>query len=343
MKTIDIHTQTQDCRIIIVDSFPDLELYVKSKRTVIITDNNVSRFYRHFFPAWDIIETGSGETVKTLDTVEFIYNKLLDLEIDRSCFILGIGGGIVCDITGFAASTYMRGIPFGFVSSTLLSQVDASIGGKNGVNFRGFKNMIGVFNQPSFVICNTRMLETLPRDEFINGFGEIVKYAAIGDRNLFSFLEENYENALALDKNVLERCIYDCLIIKSSIVEKDEKESNERRKLNFGHTIGHALESITGLKHGEAVSIGMVFAANLSVRRNLLTIDEAKRLIRLLSLLGLPTHVETDKEKIKDAVRKDKKREGKNIRFVLLKSIGEAIIQEITLEELEEVIDNDMR
>jgi len=344
MITIDIKTPNSSSRIAINESISNLPLYISSKRTVIITDSNVGKLYRSYFPSPDVIEIGTGESIKTLQTVETIYNKLVELGIDRSCFIVGFGGGIVCDITGFVASTYLRGLSFGFVSTTLLSQVDASIGGKNGVNFQGYKNLIGVFNQPAFVICDPSTLHTLPERELLGGFGEIVKHAAIGNTDMFEFLEKNIDHALALDKNIIEHLVYDSLIIKSGIVEKDEKETGERRKLNFGHTIGHAIEKNGHFLHGEAISIGMVFAAYLSVRRNLLSKEEAFRIYRLLYRLGLPVEIDLniDKDKIKDALGKDKKREGGYIHFVLLESIGKARVVEISIDELREVIDDDM-
>jgi len=340
MKIIEIQGQSGISKIIINESLENLNQYVPANRVVIITDYNVSLYYRSHFPGWDVVEIGTGEKIKTLDTVQYIYKKLVAREIDRSCFIVGIGGGIVCDIAGFVASTYMRGLPFGFVSTTLLSQVDASVGGKNGVNFQGYKNMIGVFNQPSFVICDPAMLKTLPKKELLCGFAEIVKHAVIGDRAHFDFLEKYYKEALEMDEEVLARLIYDSIIVKSSIVQRDEKEKGERRKLNFGHTYGHALEKSIGIPHGEAVSIGIVFAANLSVRRNLLPLEEAVKIRRLLERLHLPTKTTANKEKIWDAIKKDKKKQGQGIHFVLLKTIGEAVIEEISLEELEEVIES---
>jgi 3-dehydroquinate synthase len=340
MKTIEIHGQTGDSRILVGESLRNLEQYVIDRRAVIITDTEVSRYYRPAFPGWDVIEIGTGEKIKTLETIQEIYRQLVDLEIDRSCFIAGIGGGIVCDIAGFAASTYMRGLPFGFVSSSLLSQVDASVGGKNGVNFHGYKNMIGVFNQPGFVICDLAMLETLPRRELICGFAEVVKHAAIGSSALFDFLRTSGGDALALDRGVMERAVYDSITIKAAVVQQDEREKGERRKLNFGHTLAHALEKTAGIPHGEAVSIGMVFAANLSVRRGLLSNGEAGELRRLLTRLHLPVEIPIDKKNVCDAVKKDKKRQGQGIHFVLLKSIGQAVVEELTIEEVEAAIDD---
>ena len=181
----------------------NLPRYLPATRTVVITDRTVQDLYQKGFPSCETITIGTGEPIKTLDTVRSIYDKLLEIETDRSTFIAGIGGGIVCDITGFAASTYLRGLRFGFVSTTLLSQVDASVGGKNGVNFKGYKNIVGVFSQPRFVICDFEMLKTLPKKEILSGFGEIVKHAVIGDKNLFSYLEKNHKTAIELDMDVV--------------------------------------------------------------------------------------------------------------------------------------------
>ncbi|MDQ1354418.1 MAG: 3-dehydroquinate synthase, partial [Acidobacteriota bacterium] len=287
MKTIEIYGQTGLSKIAVGEALENLEKYTSGAKKVIITDENLNRLYHNRFPPWDIIEIGTGEKIKTLETLEYIYKKLVELEIDRSCFIVGIGGGIVCDVTGFAASTFMRGLPFGFVSTSLLSQVDASVGGKNGVNFYGYKNMIGMFNQPNFVICDPEMLKTLPQKELISGFAEVVKHAAIGSEELFTFLEINFQKALDLDGEILEKLIYDSVTIKADVVREDEKEKGKRRILNFGHTLGHALEKTTGLPHGEAVSLGMVFAAELSLKKNKLPIDEVERIRGLLWKIGL--------------------------------------------------------
>jgi len=338
MKTIEIKGSTGCSRILVNETFNNLPVYTGDKRIIFITDPNVKAFYKDFFKEKDVIEIGTGETIKTLQTVEYIYHRLVETEADRSCFIVGVGGGIVCDIAGFAASTYMRGLPFGYVSSSLLSQVDASVGGKTGVNFLGFKNMIGVFQQPRFVICDLSLLKTLPHKELINGCAEIIKSAAVADSDFFSFLETHYSDVLNLDMSVLEQVVHRSIQIKTAIVEKDETEKNERRKLNFGHTIGHALEKAASIPHGEAVSIGMVFAANLSVRRKLLRPDEAERIKNLGEHFQLPTYLNTDTNALINALRKDKKREGRNIHFVLLKSIGEAAVEEIPVNHLEDLI-----
>ncbi|MFC1891812.1 3-dehydroquinate synthase [Thermodesulfobacteriota bacterium] len=338
MKNLDIKGTTGSSTIRIGEYLENLESYVPSKKAVIITDHNVSNFYKKDFPSYEIIELGTGEGIKTLETIYEIYGKLVAMEADRSSYIVGIGGGIVCDIAGFAASTYMRGIGFGFVSTTLLSQVDASVGGKNGVNFGGYKNMVGVFNQPEFVICDLNLLKTLPQREILCGMGEIVKHGAIADTDLFSFLEDNHEKALELDPDVIERLVYDSVVIKSSVVNKDERESGERKKLNFGHTFGHAIEKTTKVKHGEAVSLGMVVASKLSVKKGSLSNEESERLEELLRKLKLPTKPDFDTDMVLNAMKKDKKRKGDSIDFVLLNGLGNAVIETISFQELENTV-----
>jgi 3-dehydroquinate synthase len=231
----------------------------------------------------------------------------------------------------------MRGLHFGFVSTTLLSQVDASVGGKNGVNFRGYKNMIGVFNQPDFVLCDTVMLETLDDREFRAGFSEIIKAAAIHDPSLFRYLEEHSQEALQKKPDIIEKLIFDAVKIKSWVVEQDEREKGERKKLNFGHTFAHSIEHLTGMLHGEAVSIGMVLASDLSVQQGLLPFQEAERIRNILIQFGLPVDLREDFKEVVQSMKKDKKREGEYLHMVLLKSIGTAVIQKMSIDELEKI------
>ena len=338
MKIVEIKGTTDDSTILIGENLQNLQKYTNLKEIVIITDKNVNRYYAKYFPRCEVIEIGIGEEIKNLDTVQRIYRKLVELEVDRSSFVVGIGGGIVCDITGFVGSTYLRGLRFGFVSSTLLSQVDASVGGKNGVNFDGYKNIVGNFSQPEFVICDMNLLKTLPEKEIICGLAEVVKHAAIRDADLFLYLEEHYNIALDLNTDIIEKLVYDSVLIKSSIVNRDEKERGERRKLNFGHTFGHAIEKTTGVPHGEAVSMGMMVAATLSANRGLLSREDMRRIEELLKKLKLPTRLQIDNGKVLEALRKDKKREGENINFVLLNRIGNAVVEEIPISELEAVV-----
>lgn len=343
MEEIKLSASSANSRILIGEKFSNLKNYIpEGKKTIIITDSNILKFYGKYFDDYPVITLGLGEQNKTLTTIDYIMNKLVEFEADRTTYVVGVGGGIISDITGFAASIYMRGLRFGFITTTLLSQVDASVGGKNGVNFKGYKNMVGVFNQPEFVICDIEMLKTLDRQEFIGGFAEIIKHGAIKDKNLFEFIENNYQTALDYNYNSILRMVRDSVIIKSKVVEEDEREKGERRKLNFGHTFGHAIEKITSISHGQAVAIGMNMAAQASVKLGMLQAEEAERLKKLIVNMQLPFSLPLDKTELFNAMKKDKKREGEEIHLVLLKSIGEATIVNISYKELEEII-NDMR
>ena len=335
MKSVRIKNDTGKSIVMIGERLENLKAYLPAKTPIIITDTQVRRCWGAYFPPAPVITIGTGEKIKNFDTLGYIYDQLIKLEADRSAFIVGIGGGIVCDIAGFVASTYMRGVRFGFVSTTLLSQVDASVGGKNGVNFRGYKNIVGVFNQPQFVICDLNVLSTLPQEELSCGFAEIVKHGAIADKNMFDYVEKHYSRALALDLNVIEKLVYDSVVIKASIVNQDTREKGLRRKLNFGHTFGHAIEKTLQIRHGEAVSAGMVLASELSVKRGYLQDPDVTRICGLLEKYGLPVRLPYDKNQVLAAIRMDKKREGDCIKFVLLREIGRAFVDEIPIQELE--------
>jgi len=338
MKTITINADSGPSRILIGERLENLQRYIPVARPIVITDVNVGKLYPLDSMPAEVITIGTGEAIKTLDTVQEIYAQLLSIQADRSSFIVGVGGGIVCDIAGFVASTFLRGVRFGFAATTLLGQVDASVGGKNGVNFQGYKNMVGLFHQPEFVICDPELLKTLPRKEIACGLAEIVKNAAIADSDLFAYLEQNYSDILALNSRAIEKLVLASVTIKSSIVGRDETEKGERRKLNFGHTFGHAIEKVTGISHGEAISRGMAVAAALSVKKGLLTADADKRLRTLLNHLDLPTQFGSEHQAVINAIAKDKKREGSWIHFVLLNGIGSAIVDKITLDELKDAI-----
>jgi 3-dehydroquinate synthase len=335
MRSLEIHGKLGDSVVVVGERLENLSKYLPGEADVIVTDTNVANCYRHAFPSHNLITIGVGEGIKTLETVEKLYRDFLMLGIQRSSFIVGIGGGVVCDITGFAASTYLRGVRFGFVSTTLLSQVDASVGGKNGVNFLGYKNMVGVFSQPEFVICDHRLLGTLPFEEVLSGFGEIIKHAAIEDPALFEYMEKNTKNLLDLDPTAIEKVVFDSVTIKAGVVNRDELETGERRKLNFGHSFGHAVEKMSGLPHGQAVAIGMLMAAELSKRRGLLSSRKLGRLKKLLRAFQLPTRFDTKPDALIEAMKKDKKREKDIIHFVLLEDIGRSVVTEIGLDELQ--------
>ena len=347
MDEILIKTENRFSKIILGERLQNLHKYIPvNKKTIIITDRNLNHFYHEAFNPFPVIELGLGEENKSLATIDFIMGKLISLEADRTSFIVGVGGGIITDITGFAASVFMRGVRFGFVSTSLLSQVDASVGGKNGVNYLGFKNMVGVFNQPDFVLCDVEMLRTLDSKEYINGFAEIIKHAAIKSPGMLAFLEKNYPQIPIIrsndNKGFAEGYNFalsqvENILIKSAIVEMDEREKGERKKLNFGHTFAHSFEKHTALSHGEAVAVGMVMASRLSVKKGLLSQVEADRLEMIIRNVGLPTGVKIDKKILFEGMKKDKKREGDRIHVVLLKGLGNAIIENISFNELEEI------
>ncbi len=335
-----IYTDKSESMILVGESYQNLSAYLpEGKQVIVITDANIMAYYGDFLKQYPVIEIGTGEQNKNIDTIVSIYDHLLRLNADRHSFIVAVGGGIVCDVAGFAVSTFMRGIPFGFVSTTLLAQVDASVGGKNGINFGGFKNMVGTFNQPRFVLCDTDMIRTLPSTEFISGFAEIIKSAAIRNVHLFEYLEQNVEKALAGDREVLQHLVIESIKIKAEIVENDEHEQGERKILNFGHTFGHAIEVQTGVSHGFAVSVGMVIAARWSVYACGFPEDQLCRLERLLMAFGLPTTTTATREEILHALLKDKKREKDSVSLILLKEIGVSEIRKTPISEIEEKIE----
>lgn len=338
MQIFEIHGQRSASRILVGEVLANLPKHLPGGKVVIITDENVKRLYGDAFSQYPTITIGLGEGHKTLDTMAQIYAELIRLEVDRSSFIVAVGGGIVCDITGFAAATFMRGVPYGFVATTLLAQVDASVGGKCGVNFGGYKNMVGVFSQPRFVICDPHLLTSLPETEVLCGLAEVIKHGAIADMELFAYLQENVEAALAVKPAVMEHLVHQSVVIKASVVNEDETELGRRRILNFGHTIAHAVEKLSSIPHGQAVSIGMQVAANISTRLAGLPMEQAETLTRLLLDFGLPTALDLPKDKVAAALRKDKKKRGGNIHYVLIEAIGTAKVVDLDLDEVDRLL-----
>ncbi|MDR0712100.1 MAG: 3-dehydroquinate synthase [Prevotellaceae bacterium] len=330
MKEISLHKS----RILIGEAVANVHAYLPSLRVVIITDSNVRKCYGALCDLFPVIEIEQGEPHKTLATIDYITSELVRLEADRKTFILGVGGGIVCDVAGFAASIFMRGLPFGFISTTLLSQVDASVGGKNGVNYKGYKNMLGVFAQPQFVICDPQSMATLPQKELASGFAEVVKAAMIANASLFDYIEENAEKILQKDPQTLEHLVYEAVKIKADIVAVDEREQSERRKLNLGHTFAHAIEKNATLTHGEAVSVGLCKAARLAVMLGMMSVSEQKRVENILQRLTLPTAVDIPSSTLCAAIRKDKKKMGDDIHLALPVGIGRCEIRKMALATL---------
>lgn len=303
-------------------------------RTVILTDENVKRHWAQEFEGDPTIVLPAGEEQKSLAVVEDVVNQLVAIGADRNSFLLGVGGGVICDLTGFIASVFMRGIPFGFVPTTLLAQIDAAIGGKNGVNSGPFKNMIGLFNQPEFILSDHRFLTTLSDVEFANGLAEAIKHACIANAEYFAWIETHLDKIVARDSEILHEFILESVRIKCTIVEADPLEKNERRLLNYGHTFGHAIEKTLNIPHGQAVSLGMVMANALAVEKGFLDVAQAQRIAHLLDRAGLPVDVSAlDKAMLQKLIRSDKKKVDDSIAFVLLNAIGRASIEMIPLDD----------
>ncbi len=324
-------------RILVGEKLENLMDYIPENISslVLVTDENLKAFYQSKFPDYPTITIGVGEKIKTWQTVEFIIEELVKIGADRHTFLVGIGGGIVCDITGYVASIYMRGIRFGYVSTSLLSQVDASVGGKTGVNFRGFKNLIGVFNQPEFVICDTSMLRTLPMDEIKNGLVELIKHSIICDAELFAKVESRMDEILRLNFDVLQELIYESIKIKTAIVNRDEREKGERKKLNLGHTIGHAIESLTGIPHGQAIALGLISMAELSYHLGHCNREDMDKVKKLISILDMPKIGIPSNKELMNLIMKDKKKNAEKIDFVFMKEIGKVSVEEIPFKDLE--------
>ena len=338
METFFVKDKNTESKIILGEKLKNINKYLPAKKVVIITDTVVNNLYVDNLKDFDIIEIGLGEQVKNLQTTENIIKKLLDFNSDRNTFLLGIGGGIVCDITGFVASVFMRGIDFGFVPTSLLSQVDASIGGKNGVNFRGYKNIIGIFNQPQFVICDIDLLKTLPQKEINCGLGEIIKHSIIAGNDFFDFINRNIDKIKQNDLTVLYDLIKMSIKLKIKIVNNDINETANRRILNLGHTIAHAIENQTNLSHGEAVTVGIKFAVDFSETKGFISVDENKKIKKLINDLNLVKNIDIDKKQLISAIKKDKKKNKNSINFVFVKSAGNVFYKSILINELEEFI-----
>ncbi len=312
-----------------------LKEIVDQKNSIIITDENVFNHHQQRFKDRNLIILKPGEEYKVQATADSIIEQLIAMQADRKTTLIGIGGGVVTDITGYVASVYMRGINFGFIPTTLLSMVDASIGGKNGIDVGVYKNLVGTIRQPSFILHDLIFLNTLPVSEWINGFAEIIKHACIKDAAMFRELEANSLKTYQGKKNLVCELIQHNAILKTKIVQQDEFEKGDRKLLNFGHTLGHALENQYELSHGQAISIGMAYACHIS--NQVVGFKETSRVVKLLEKYGLPTYAKFDKEKVFEVLRMDKKRERKELNYVLLEKIGKGVIKAISLNQLEKI------
>ncbi len=327
--------------------WPELEkLGYAGRKIAIITDSNVAPLYgeqvlnclqEHASEA-DLYTFPAGEENKNLDTVRGIYQFLIERHYERKDLLIALGGGVVGDITGFAAATYLRGINFVQIPTTLLAQADSSIGGKTGVDFDGYKNMVGAFKMPLLVYENVSVLHTLDARRFADGFAEIMKHGLIKDQHFYEWLIDHIYEINERDSETLQEMLYSSNMIKKLVVEKDPFEENERKLLNFGHTLGHAIEKYRNFElfHGECVALGCVAAAFISWKKELLSMEEYYEIRDMFVPFGLPISVEDiDIEQVIALTHSDKKMENGHIKFILLKKVGKAFIDtSVTDEEM---------
>lgn len=316
-------------------AFNLLEKIVSKEKAIIITDENLFQAYKRKLKGFNTIVLKPGEQFKVQQTVDVIIDQLILLGADRQTTLIGFGGGVITDITGYVAGIYMRGIEVGYIPTSLLAMVDAAIGGKNGIDVGVYKNMVGLIRQPSFLIYDYSLLKTLPLAEWKNGFAEIIKHACIKDSKMFIELEQNSISKYKKNPELLASLITRNALIKIKVVQQDEFEKGDRKLLNFGHTLGHAIENMYQLSHGEAISIGMTYAALMS--QQLKFYKEAERVINLLHQYGLPTVAEFDAKKAFNILLKDKKRQEDSINYILLQKTGKAVVQPLLLVQLQEI------
>ena len=341
MKTVDINLGERSYEIKIapglLGSGDEILPWIRGDQVFIVTNEIVAPLYLEIVKSSlqgksvEQIILPDGEQTKTMKSIESLFDKMLEIPLHRSATVIALGGGVVGDMSGFAAACYQRGIAFIQIPTTLLSQVDSSVGGKTGVNHPRGKNMIGAFYQPELVLADTATLRTLSQRQFSSGVAEVIKYGLINDADFFQWLEQNIESVMEQDEEALSYVIEQSCLNKAKIVEQDERESGVRALLNLGHTFGHAIETATGYSawlHGEAIALGMVMAAHMSWRQGWLNEQSVNRVINLQSKAKLPVSPagEFSATDLKALMRLDKKAQVGEMRLVLLKSIGHAFI-----------------
>ena len=318
-------------------SIGELEKIAGRENAVLITDENLYQHHEKKFRGWKVIVLKPGEAFKTQATVDRVIDQLIQMGADRKTYLIGIGGGVITDITGYIAAVYMRGIPFGFIPTSILAMVDAAIGGKNGIDVGIYKNMVGSIRQPSFLLYDYALLRSLPQQEWINGFAEIIKHACIRDAAMFQLLESHRLSDFKKDKALLNTLIRRNALLKARVVQEDEFESGNRKLLNFGHTLGHAIENTLAIPHGQAVAVGMVAAAYLSV--NYTAFRSPEKITTLLKKYGLPAFARFNATKALAVMQSDKKRVKELIHYVLLEKIGKAVVFPLTIKEIQPIVE----
>jgi 3-dehydroquinate synthase len=348
--TVDLHERSYPIIIghgTLEQIGPLVAAKLKARRAAVVTNPIVGKLYGRRV-ATSLQQAGcevvsvqipDGEEHKNLASLSRVYDRLLRQRIDRDSPIIALGGGIIGDLTGFAAATLLRGIPYAQVPTTLLAQVDSSVGGKTGINHPSGKNLIGAFYQPRLVLIDVGTLQTLPRREVLAGLVEVIKYGVILDPNLFALIERDLDRIIALDSDLLRDVVAQCCRLKAMVVARDEREADYRSILNFGHTLGHAVESLTAYKrylHGEAVAIGMAFALQLSTIRGYCERATMQRVIELLKRAGLPVEIppKLRGEQLASAIESDKKMASGKVKFVCLERLGQTRFEYLTSEEI---------
>lgn len=351
-RRVDVKKNNEHCYDIVINQGFDSiteefdKLGIKGIKLCIVTDSNVGPIYAEQLK--EVLErTGNrvyiftipaGETNKNLDVVQTVYTYLIEEHFERRDMIVALGGGVVGDLAGFTAATYLRGIDFIQVPTSLLAQVDSSIGGKTGVDFAKYKNMVGAFHMPRLVYINLDTLSTLSVRLFNSGFGEIIKHGLIKNREYFDYLDTNYEHIKTLEPEYIMETVYGSCLIKADVVNNDPTEKGERALLNFGHTLGHAVEKLMNfsLYHGECVALGMICASYISKERGYISEDDYAAIRKMLRKYGFPTKVEgLDIFSILEVSKSDKKMENGVVKFILLKQLGDAIIDKtVTYDEM---------
>jgi 3-dehydroquinate synthase len=335
MDNLSLNLITGNTDIIFGNYSEKLKLISKNRQIIIICDSNINRLFPEISKKYISINITAFESEKTLQNVEFIYSQLLELKTDKSTLLVAIGGGIICDIAGYVAATFYRGLSVVLIPTTLLAMVDASIGGKNGVNFNNHKNIIGTISQPETIIIDTNFLKTLPHEEFKNGIAEIIKHSIISGGEFYNSISKNNDLKSGI---ISETAIKSAIKIKLEKVSADVNEKNIRKVLNFGHTLGHIIELKQGISHGKAIAIGMLMATKISAYFNKCDNKLVDEIENLISFYELPVDTSVNIDKIIESLEFDKKKNNETLHFVFIENIGTVKQESISIENLKKCL-----